>query len=129
MSLINLNSKIQRRLGSALSVHGLGVSDFLVLSQLEDAPNQRMRRVDLAEKVGLSASGVTRLLNPMEKIGLVHKEASARDARVSLVSLSSAGKRTLNEIEVAVNDAAQTLLKSLDADQQSELCSLVQSVA
>lgn len=50
-----------------------------------------MRRIDLADSVGLSPSAVTRLLAPMEKPGLVEKEANPRDARVSLVKLSTAG--------------------------------------
>lgn len=129
LSLINLNSRVQRRLGSALSVHGLGVSEYLVLSQLRSAPNQTMRRVDLAQQVGLTASGVTRLLNPMEKIGLVEKTASERDARVSLVALSSSGSRVLVEVEAAVNDAAQTLLRPLDAAQKRQLSGLVDALA
>ena len=129
LGMVNLNSKVQRKLGSALSAHGLGVSEFLVLTQLEVAPGQTLRRVDLAQKVGLTASGVTRLLNPMEKIGLVEKSASSRDARVSLVALSSSGKRVLGEVEAAVNDAAQSLLAPLDSREKSQLGSLVEALA
>ncbi len=56
-----------------------------------------MRRVDLAEKIGLTASGITRLLAPMEKIGLIQREPDARDARVSFVMLAPGGKRLLSE--------------------------------
>ncbi|WP_443590549.1 MarR family winged helix-turn-helix transcriptional regulator [Vreelandella alkaliphila] len=91
LSVISLQSKIQKRIGSALSAYGIGLSDYLVLNQLYTAPNQKVRRSDLAEQVGLSPSGVTRLLNPMEKIGLVKKHENPRDARVSLVALTTAG--------------------------------------
>ncbi|WP_244613062.1 MarR family winged helix-turn-helix transcriptional regulator [Modicisalibacter radicis] len=63
----NLQNKIQKKVGAALSAHGVGLSEYLVLNQLYVASNQNMRRSDLAEQVGLSPSGVTRLLNPMEK--------------------------------------------------------------
>lgn len=126
LGLIHVTGKIQRKLGGALSVHGLGVSEYLVLLQLVDAPDFTMRRIDLADSVGLTASGVTRLLNPMEKIGLVKKTASSRDARVSLVTLSSAGKRTLEEVGVAVNDTAQSLLGAFDAQQRRDLAGLIQ---
>jgi len=129
LSLINVTGKVHRRLGGALSAHGLGVSEFLVLSQLESAPNQTMRRVDLADKVGLTASGVTRLLNPMEKIGLVQKSASSGDARVSLVALTTAGSRILEEGGVAVNDAAQSLLGPLDTARQKDLRELVRALS
>jgi DNA-binding MarR family transcriptional regulator len=87
-----------------------------------------MRRVDLAEKVGLTASGVTRLLNPMEKIGLVDKTASSHDARVSLVALSKAGRRMLEDAGVTVDDAARSLLGPLEARRQHELGKIVQAL-
>jgi len=54
----------------ALNVHGLSFSDFMILYVLSTSPDQRMRRIDLAAQIGLTASGVTRLLNPLEKIVL-----------------------------------------------------------
>ena len=56
-----------------------------------------MRRIDLAEKIGLTASGVTRILLPMEKVGFIRKEVNKEDARSSLVILASGGKRKLIE--------------------------------
>ena len=71
IDLMNLQGIIQKKVGGALSMHGLGLSDYFVLNQLYLAPAQKMRRSELAERVGLSPSGITRLLNPLEKIGLV----------------------------------------------------------
>ncbi|MBR9813078.1 MarR family transcriptional regulator [bacterium] len=129
LGLINLNSKVHRRLGGALSVHGLGVSELLVLIALREAPSRTMRRVDLAERVGLTASGITRLLNPLEKVGLVEKTQGARDARVSLVALSAGGQRMLEDVEVAVNDTAKSLLAPLDRRRQRELNGLTQALS
>lgn len=56
-----------------------------------------MRRIDLADAIGLTASGITRLLLPMEKIGLVKRESHDGDARVSYVSITPAGKTKLLE--------------------------------
>ncbi len=128
MSIINLHSKIQKRIGSALSVHGLGLTEYLVLHQLFIAPNQTMRRVDLAEQVGLSPSGITRLLNPMEKIGLINKEDNPRDARVSLVALSIAGKRIYQEVQVSYQHAATTLFEQLDPKRLGTFSELVKVV-
>ncbi len=72
------------------------------MDRLYQAADEAMRRIDLAESVGLSASGVTRLLLPMQKIGLVQKEQNPRDARVSLVKLTETGKQiflTARDIE------------------------------
>lgn len=128
LSLINLNGKIHRKLGGALSVHGLGVSEFLVLVELRAAPGQTLRRVDLADRIGLTASGVTRLLNPMEKIGLVRKGASERDARVSLVTLSESGNRVLEEVGVAVDDASRSVLTPLETRRQQDLDELIRAL-
>lgn len=76
---------------------GLGWSDFLILYALSTADGKRMRRVDLADAIGLTASGITRLLLPMEKVGLVRREAHEGDARVSYVALAPGGKTKLTE--------------------------------
>lgn len=96
LSLARAQAVLARRFDSRLG-GGLGLSDFVILYHLSQAEGERLRRVDLAEKVGLTASGVTRLLAPMEKIGLVSREADARDARVSFVLLAPGGKRLLTE--------------------------------
>ena len=48
-----------RRLDATLSLHSISLSDFMMLFHLSRAPEQKLRRIDLAEKVGLSASAVT----------------------------------------------------------------------
>jgi DNA-binding MarR family transcriptional regulator len=128
ISIINMQSKIQRRIGAALSPHGIGLSEYLVLNQLCVATNQKMRRSDLAEKVGLSPSGVTRLLNPMEKIGLIIKEENPRDARVSLVALSEAGKQLIEDAQISFDHASVTLFESLDQKRLSAFSNLLKVV-
>lgn len=76
---------------------GVGFSEFAILYHLSQARDGKLSRIDLAEKVGLTASGITRLLLPMEKVGLVKREASEQDARVSFVALASGGRRRLAE--------------------------------
>ncbi len=128
IDLMNLQGKIQRRVGSALSVHGLGLSDYFVLNQLSIAPSQKMRRNELAERVGLSPSGITRLLNPLEKIGLVEKESNSRDARVSLVTLSGSGKQVYEDAKTSFSEASRVLFESLNATQLSKLAELLKAL-
>jgi DNA-binding MarR family transcriptional regulator len=127
INIINMQNKIQKKIGAALSAHGLGLSEYLVLNQLYAAPNQRMRRVDLAAVVGLSPSGVTRLLNPMEKIGLVEKSPVLRDARVSLVSLSEAGRQIAEDAKVSFDNSSVELFKNLNNDQIIMLSDLLRA--
>lgn len=128
MHVINLQSKIQKRAGQPLSLHGIGLSEYLVLDRLQAAPGNKLRRSDLAEQVGLSPSGVTRLLNPMEKIGLIAKEENPRDARVSLVTLTAAGRQVAAETSKSFEQAMGTLFKSLDHTQMATLSDLLRSV-
>lgn len=86
---------INRRFDGALN--GVSFTEFFVLLSLEDAPDRRLRRVDLAEKTGLTPSAVTRLLLPMEKVGFVKKEVNKKDARSSYVTIASGGRKKLRE--------------------------------
>ena len=95
INLAKIQAIMNRRFDSGLG--GLGFNEFIILYHLSQAEGEKMRRIDLAEKIGLTASGVTRLLLPMEKVGLVKKEVNKEDARSSLVMLSVGGKRKLEE--------------------------------
>ncbi len=88
-------TKALKKIDRHLSVHGIAFSEFMVMYHISLAPQQTIRRIDLAQEVGMSASGITRLLNPMEKIKLIEKEVNPRDARVSFVRLSNAGVELL----------------------------------
>lgn len=125
---MNLQGKIQKRVGGELSVHGLGLSDYFVLNQLYIAPSQKMRRSELAERVGLSPSGITRLINPLEKIGLVEKKSNPRDARVSLVTLSASGKQIYEDAKTSFSNASRAVFESLNATQLSKLSELLKTL-
>lgn len=76
--------------------HGLTLSDFEVLLRLSQAPDRRMRRVDLAEQVLLTASGITRLLDGLESAGYVERGTCATDRRVVYAVLTEAGQAKLH---------------------------------
>lgn len=95
ITMAKVNAVMTRRFDGRLG--SLGFTDFMILYYLSQSSEEKLRRVDLADKIGLTASGVTRLLAPMEKIGLVKREANSADARVSFVTLAPSGKRMLGE--------------------------------
>lgn len=117
ISLNSLQTRMLKRVDQHLSIHGISFSEFLVMYHLNNAPNMTMRRIDLAECIGLSASGVTRLVNPMEKNHLVEKEINPRDARVSLVHLSKSGAELLEYAKVSFEQSADSILKPLNNKQ------------
>lgn len=109
-----LSVRIDHNLGS---VHGIGYIEFMVLYQLARSPDGRMRRVDLAAAIGRTASGVTRLLRPMEKVGFVARDSSERDARVSLVALTDAGRERLEQALVTMDELGQRLTQAIGDSQ------------
>jgi DNA-binding MarR family transcriptional regulator len=77
--------------------HGLTLNDYEVLLHLSRAPGRRMRRVDLAESVLLTASGITRLLEGLERSGLVERVLCDTDRRVAYAQLTEPGLEKLRE--------------------------------
>lgn len=128
ISIAKLQSQLLKRVDQHLGVHGISFTEFLIMHHLYDAPNKTMRRIDLADCIGLSASGVTRLVNPMEKNHLVRKEINARDARVSLVRLSKTGEELYNYAKVSVEQSAEYLFQSLSNKQTTTLLKLTNSL-
>jgi DNA-binding MarR family transcriptional regulator len=124
IELSNFHSKLSKQQDQWMSVHGISFREFLIMHQLSNSSTQSMRRIDLAEKVGLSASGVTRMLNPMEKVGIVGKEENARDARVSLVALTDTGEEMYRNALKTLNQRSKLFISSLDETRRSALAEL-----
>jgi DNA-binding MarR family transcriptional regulator len=108
ITFIRSHSAITRELSAQLQrEHGLTLNDYEVLLHLSHAEGGMMRRVDLAESVLLTASGITRLLEGLERAGFVCKHACDSDARVSYAKLTDEGTQKLSE-------AAVTHLRGID---------------
>jgi DNA-binding MarR family transcriptional regulator len=92
VQLLRAHSALTRRFSTELlTTHGLTLNGYEVLLHLAHAPGRRLRRVDLAESVLLTASGITRLLDGLERSGYVSRATSEQDARVSYAVLTDEG--------------------------------------
>jgi DNA-binding MarR family transcriptional regulator len=92
LRFLRAHAAVTRQLSARLeTAHGLTLNDFDVLVQLYNAPERAMRRVDIARAVLLTASGITRLLDGLERSGWVEKKACSTDARVSYAALTESG--------------------------------------
>lgn len=130
LRLTRAYATLTRRLDSALgSVHGLSFGDFMILYHLDRAPGKRLRRIDLAERLGLTASGVTRTLLPLEKLWLVERQPDPRDARVGYALLTDTGQQLLTYALVTVGPIAQEATQSMSADQIDALSGLLGQLA
>jgi len=86
------HAQITRRLEQDLAAHDLTLSDYDVLVQLIQAPEQRLRPVELSRRVLLTRSGITRLVAGLERQGLVERLPAPDDRRGQLVALTDAGR-------------------------------------
>jgi len=110
VGLLRAHAAATRRFNRELiAEHGLTINDFEVLMHLDSADGGRLRRVDLAERVLLTASGITRLLDGLERCELVRKASCAADARVTYAEITDAGRARLTEARASHLAGVRTL--------------------
>ena len=105
-------NRLERRVDNSLgSIRGISLAEYRLLRALGDAPSSQASRVDLAQSVGLTPSGVTRALRPMEKLGIVATVKSKRDARLAIAALTPAGCEMLDNASGVVDDTMKAFLE------------------
>ncbi|HEU5242940.1 MAG TPA: MarR family transcriptional regulator [Gaiellaceae bacterium] len=124
---LRAHAALTRELSSRLeAVHELTLSDFDVLVQLYYADGRRMRRIDLARSVLLTASGITRLLDGLESAGLVAKERCDSDARVTYAVLTTAGIKKIEEARDShLADIEELFGSRFSLDERAQLAELL----
>jgi DNA-binding MarR family transcriptional regulator len=94
--LLRAHQTLTRELSARLVAdHGLTINDYEALLHLSRASEHGMKRVDLAERLMLTPSGVTRLLDGLERDGWVRKGSCDSDARITYAVLTEAGRERL----------------------------------
>jgi DNA-binding MarR family transcriptional regulator len=94
--LLRAHASLVKELDSELEqAHGLALSSFEVLARLEQSEGGRMRMRELAESVLLSRSGLTRLVDRLERDGLVRRGSCEHDARGAFAVITDRGRTTL----------------------------------
>jgi DNA-binding MarR family transcriptional regulator len=127
VNLVRSQSAVTRSLNADLvSGHGLTINDYEVMLLLARAPEHRLRRVDLASEVVLTASGITRLLDGLERAGYVTKAQCDTDARVTYAVLTDAGLAKLREAgETHVAGIREFFESRFSQDELTTLASLL----
>ena len=105
-------NRLERRLSNSLgAIRGISFAEYRLLHALQDAPESQASRVELAYAVGLTPSGVTRALRPLEKLGLVSTVKNQRDARLAMAALTPAGQELVSDASAVVSDSLATMLQ------------------
>ena|SRR5688572_19379358 len=109
-----------------LAPQGLTINDFEALLHLSREEGRRLRRVDLAQRLTLTPSGVTRLLDGLQAAGLVKKAECSADARVTYAVLTDQGAALLDELRADHTELLRSLFRdSLDEDEVAQLAELL----
>jgi DNA-binding MarR family transcriptional regulator len=86
------------RVSEQFSDHGVSIVEFEVLLRLARSPQHQLRMTDLAAQTQLTTSGITRVVDRLERTGLVCREACATDRRSSYAVITSEGQARMAEI-------------------------------
>ncbi len=124
---LRTHAVVTRRLeGDLLAERGMPLATYDVLVQLVEAPERRLRMSELAERVLLSRSGLTRLVDRLEREALVRREACADDARGMFTVLTDAGVDRLRAASPThLRGVVAHAMGRLDDDQSGELAELL----
>ena len=124
------HAAITRELEARLmGAHGLTLSDYDVLVQLARAPEHRLRNIELAKAVVLTRSGVTRLVDGLEKDGLVTRASCPSDKRGTLVQLTDAGIARLREAAgTHLEGVRELFLERLGDDGRAQMDALLSAL-
>jgi DNA-binding MarR family transcriptional regulator len=113
-------TQLARDVDHPLSAHGISLADLAILRELRREPAQKLRRSELAQRLGITPSGVARQVAPLERMGLVDRESHERDARLALVVLTDTGARIVDDALETAEAAADRALAARWSDNERE---------
>jgi len=121
--MLQVHAAVTRALDADLRAeHGLALSSYEVLMLLGEADQERLRMADVADRVLVSRSGLTRLIDRLVEAGLVERSASADDGRGAFAQLTDAGREKLRAARRAhLAGVRARFLDRLSADEQRAL--------
>lgn len=131
LAILAASSTIERRLDRALaSIKGITFSEYQLLHALQAEHDSTATRVDLSDRVGLTPSGVTRALKPLERLGFVETSKDVRDARRSLATLTEAGHELVSDATGVVDDVISDLpgVSTIASEMSSPLLAVLREV-
>ena len=129
-TFLRAHAVVVRRLeADLLAEHGLPLASYDVLVQLVEAPERRLRMTELAQRVLLSRSGLTRLVDRLEREGLVRREACESDARGLFAVLTDQGyERLRRATPTHLRGVGDYAVGRLDDDEARALTELLEGL-
>jgi DNA-binding MarR family transcriptional regulator len=124
--LLRVHSALVKALDAELLAgHDLPLTSYEVLINLQAAPGRRRRMAELAEGVLLSRSGMTRLVDRLERDGLLERDACVSDGRGTFAVLTDKGEEMLSEARrTHLDGVRERFLRHFSRDELEELAGL-----
>ncbi|WP_154224131.1 MarR family winged helix-turn-helix transcriptional regulator [Marinicella rhabdoformis] len=123
-----INTMLNKKVDSSLTPHGISLTEFTIMNQLNESNGGALSRIALADSIGLTASGVTRLLTPMMKNNVVKKTENSRDARQSMVALTTTGEVLYRDALVTFGHSCASAFALLDESEVIQLLGLLNKI-
>ena len=116
--------------GALSALHGVSLREVMLMLFVKNSPGSKLSRVELAKRLCVSPSTVTRATNPLEKIGLIDRESDNRDARLSYVVLTESGSKLLRHAEKTLEQLSKDFLtRSLSDEDRSRFTLILGTLA
>jgi DNA-binding MarR family transcriptional regulator len=128
--LVRVHAALVRELDAELDArHGLPLSSYEVLRCLSRAPGGRLRMAELAEHVLLSRSGMTRLIDRLEREGMVTRSTCDKDGRGCYAGLTDLGRATVEQARTTHIEVVRAgFLRHFSEDEMRGLASMFERV-
>jgi DNA-binding MarR family transcriptional regulator len=114
--LLTLHAHVENRLAAVLQRrHGLGLSEYRAMAFLDQAHDSELRMQELADKLGLNQSSVTRLVNRLNAADFTRRDLCPDDKRGVYTVLTAAGRSRYHEARPSYDDALTAALDEITA--------------
>ena len=130
LNLVQAHSVVSARMGARLEAGcGLSLPEHELLIRLSQAPERHLRMYDLASLLLLSKSGITRVVDRLERRGLVARKMSDTDRRVVLACLTEEGAELLEQARPFIAGGVEEFFSShLEEDEMASLRAILRKV-
>ncbi len=127
---LRASALIDERFTGALSaLHGVSLREVMLMLYVRNSPGSKLSRIELAKRLFVSPSTVTRATNPLEKIGLIDRQSDSRDARLSYVVLTTSGGKLLRHAEKTLEQLSKDFLShSLSEEDRSQFAQVLSTL-
>lgn len=128
LNLVRTTDRLMRVQESVLKSAGVSLSQYNVLRILRGAGPEGLPCGEIADRMVQRDPDITRLVDRLEKRGVVVRERETRDRRVVRVKITDVGLRTLKELDRPVRDAVEGNLGHLGQRRLRDLVTLLESI-